>query len=159
MKTRRIAIFAAVAALVLCISGLPVLAQTADDMKIVLEKVKADKKLLVAANMGLTDAEGKAFWPVYDSYQKDLMAIRARTGKLIDDYANNYKSMTPEAAKKLTDGFVSIKTDHAKLIASYVPKLRKALPEIKVARYLQIENKLNAVLDYELAGVVPLTVD
>jgi hypothetical protein len=159
MKTRRIAMLTALAAIVLCISVLPAPAQTTDDMKIVLEKIKADKKLLVAANMGLTDAEGKAFWPVYDSYQKDLMGVRARTGALVEDYAKNYNAMTPQAAKKLTDGFVAIKTDHAKLIASYVPKLRKALPEVKVARYLQIENKLNAILDYELAGAVPLVVE
>jgi hypothetical protein len=154
MKTRNIAILTAVAALILCLSGLPALSQekAADNMQIVLEKLKADKKLLVAQNMGLT----KAFWPVYESYQKDLMAIRARTGALIEDYAKNYNSMTPEAAKKLTDAFVSLKTDHAKLISSYVPRLRKVLPEVKVARYLQIENKLNAILDYELAGAVPL---
>jgi hypothetical protein len=158
MKTRNIAILTAVAALILCLSGLPALSQekAADNMQIVLEKLKADKKLLVAQNMGLTESEAKAFWPVYESYQKDLMAIRARTGALIEDYAKNYNSMTPEAAKKLTDAFVSLKTDHAKLISSYVPRLRKVLPEVKVARYLQIENKLNAILDYELAGAVPL---
>ena len=156
MKAGKIVILTAVTLLVLCLSGLPALAQTTDDMKIVLEKIKADKKLLVAANMGLTDAEGKAFWPVYDSYQKDLMGIRARTGAVLDDYAKNYKSMTPEAAGKLTDGFVAIKTDHAKLISSFVPRLRKALPETKVARYLQIENKIDAILNYELAAGVPL---
>ena len=53
------------------------------DMQILMEKVKADKKLLVAQNMNLTDAESQAFWPIYDSYQKDLNAINQRTLKLV----------------------------------------------------------------------------
>ncbi|MGH7479724.1 MAG: hypothetical protein ACREJ8_09100, partial [Candidatus Methylomirabilales bacterium] len=61
-------------ALLLGLLALPVLAQDkpADTMQILREKIQADKKLLVAANMGLTEKEAQAFWPVYESYQKDL---------------------------------------------------------------------------------------
>jgi hypothetical protein len=158
MKAGKVVILTAVALLVLCLSGLPVLAQEkpADNMQLVIDKLKADKKLLVAENMGLTDAEGKAFWPVYESYQKDLLSLRARLGEMIEGYAKNYNSMTGDAAKKLTDTFMSIKADHVKLISSYLPRFRKVLPEVKVARYVQIENKVDAILNYELAKGVPL---
>jgi hypothetical protein len=158
MKAGKIVILTAVTLLVLCLSGLPVLAQekSADNMKLVLEKLKADKKLLVAENMGLTDAEGKAFWPIYESYQQDLLMQRARLGELIEGYAKNYNSMTDDAAKKLTDTFLSIKADYVKLVSSYVPRFRKVLPEAKVARFVQIENKVDAILNYELAASIPL---
>jgi hypothetical protein len=130
----------------------------ADNMQVLREKIKADKKLLVATNMELTESEAKGFWPVYEEYQKDLTAINQRIGKLIESYAADYraKTLTDEKAKKLIDEFVAIENAEAGLKASYVPKLSKVLPPKKVARYLQIENKIRAVVKYELAGGVPL---
>jgi hypothetical protein len=130
----------------------------ADNMQIMRDKIKADKKLVVAANMQLTEAEAKAFWPVYEQYQKDLGAINQRIGKLIESYAADYRanSMTDEGAKKLTAESVAIEKAEAAMKESYVPKLSKALPPKKVARYLQIENKIRALVKYELAGEIPL---
>src|SRR5512147_2988391 len=79
----------------------------ADNMRILIEKVKADKKLLVAANMELTESEAKGFWPVYEDYQKELQKINQRLLKLLNDYAADYKtnSVSDEKAKKLTDEY------------------------------------------------------
>ncbi len=68
MKTVAAAFFALMA------FAVPAIAQEMSDtnMEILKQKLKADKKLLVAGNMDLSDAEGKKFWPVYDAYQKDL---------------------------------------------------------------------------------------
>jgi hypothetical protein len=128
----------------------------ADNNQLVLEKVKADKKLLVAENMQLTESEAKAFWPVYESYQRDLGKINDRLVKLINDYAASYQTMTDAAATKLSDEAVAIEADRTKLAQSYLAKFRKVLPPTKVARYYQIENKVRAVVNYELAAEIPL---
>jgi hypothetical protein len=130
----------------------------ADNMQIMRDKVKADKKVVVAANMELTESEAKAFWPVYDQYQKDLGAINERIAKMIKSYADAYnaKSMTDDGAKKLTDEFVAIEKAEAAMKESYVPKLSKVLPPKKVARYLQVENKIRALVKFDLAGQIPL---
>ena len=128
----------------------------ADNMQIVLEKTRADKKLFVAENMQLTEAEAKAFWPVYEQYQDELFLLRARTAKLIKDYAEGYEKMTNDNAKKLLDELMVIEGLGPKLRQAYLPKFRKALPEMKVVRYYQIENKIYAVLLYELARNIPL---
>jgi len=130
----------------------------ADTMQILRDKVKADKKLVVATNMDLTEAEAKAFWPVYDAYQKDLEALNQRTIAMIKSYAAawNTNSMDNEKAKKLTAEFLAIQADEVKLMQSYVPKLSKAVSAVKVARYLQIESKIRAIIRYELASQVPL---
>ena len=130
----------------------------ADNMQILMEKVKADKKLLVANNMGLTESEAKGFWPVYEEYQKDLTAINQRIIKMIESYAADYraKSLTNEKAKKLVEEMVAVEKAEAAMKAAYAPKLAKVLPQVKVARYLQIENKIRALVKYELAGAVPL---
>jgi len=138
----------------------PALAQDkpADNMKIVQDKIKADKKLFVATNMELTESEAKAFWPVYEQYQKDLTAINQRMVKLIESYAGDYraKTMTDEKAKKLIDELVAIEKDEAGLKASYVPKLSSVLSLKKVARYLQVENKIRALVKMDLASEIPL---
>ena len=128
------------------------------NMQILRDKIKADKKLVVAANMQLTDAEAKAFWPVYDAYQKDLEALNKRMGKAIMDYANAYNkgAVQNDTAKKLLAEALDIEAAEVKLKQSYVPKLEKAIPSTKVARYIQIENKIRAIVRYELAAEIPL---
>jgi len=138
----------------------PVVAQDkpADNMQILRDKIKADKKLLVSANMELTESEAKVFWLVYEEYQKELTAINQRIGKLIESYAADYRSntLTDEKAQKLIDEMVAIEKADGGLQASYAPKLGKVLPPKKVARYLQIENKIRAALKYELAANIPV---
>ena len=150
----------AIAAVMMILTVSPAVSQDkqAGNMKILLDKIKVDKKLLVAANMDLTESEAKVFWPVYDAYQKDLMAINKRIGVLIDSYATVYQAnnFTDEKAKKLTAEFVGIQKAEADLQASYASKLSKVLPPKKVLRYLQIENKIRAVINYELAAEIPL---
>ena len=128
-----------------------------DNMQILREKLKADKKLVVAANMELTESEAKGFWPVYEEYQKDLTALNQRIGKLIESYAADYRAntLTDEKAQKLIDELVAIEKADGGLQATYAPKLGKVLPPKKVARYLQIENKIRAALKYELAANIP----
>jgi hypothetical protein len=130
----------------------------ADNMQILRDKIKADKKLVVAANMELTESEAKAFWPVYDAYQKDLQKINQRIIALLESYADDArkKSLTDDKAKKLIDEAIAIDQAEANLKSGYAPKLSKALSAIKVARYLQIENKIRAVIKYDLAQGVPL---
>ncbi len=132
--------------------------QPADNMQILLDKIKADKKLLVAKNMDLTESEAQGFWPIYEQYQQELANFNQRIGKLIESYAAAYRtnSMTDEAAKKLIDEFVSIEKGEAAVKAFYVPKLNQVLPPKKVARYFQIENKIRAAIKYQLAGEIPL---
>jgi hypothetical protein len=128
----------------------------ADNMQIVLEKIRADKKLLVAESMQLTEAEAKAFWPVYEGYQDELFLLRVRTAKLIKDYADASEKMSNDTARKLLDELMIIEALGPKLRQTYLPKFRKVLPETKVVRYYQIENKINAALMYELAANIPL---
>lgn len=128
----------------------------ADNMVIVLEKLRADKKLLVAENMKLTDSEAKAFWPLYDRFQDELFLIRARTINMLDEHKDSYEKMTNNTAKKLLNEFLKIESLRLKLYSAYLPKFRKVIPETKVARYYQIENKLQSILMYEIARNVPL---
>jgi hypothetical protein len=128
------------------------------NMQILLDKVKADKKLLIASNMDLNDKESKAFWPLYEGYQKDLEKLNRHLGGLINEYAEAYnKGSVPESvAKDLINE--SIKTEGAEVLMrrEYAEKLTKVLPATKVARYLQMENKIRAAIKFDLAANIPL---
>jgi Spy/CpxP family protein refolding chaperone len=136
------------------------IAQTASDtnMEILKEKLKADKKLIVAGNMDLTEKEAKDFWPVYDSYQKELQQVNQRLRKTIMDYAEAYKQgpVPDSTAQKLVNEALSIEEQEVKLKRTYAGKLAEVLPKAKAARYIQIENKIRALLKAELAQNIPL---
>jgi hypothetical protein len=149
--------FAAAAAFVLV---LPVFssAQTTSDMEILRQKLQADKKLVVAQAMQLTDAEAKGFWPVYDAFQADLGKINTQLGQVIQAYAAAYRAdtLTNEKAQELIGEVLKIEQAEVDLKKAYAPKLGAVVSQVKVARYLQIENKIRALLKYELAGEIPL---
>ena len=131
---------------------------TPTDIEILHEAIRANKKLMVAANMHLTETEDKSFWPIYDQYQQDIDKINERIGDLLRSYAKEYrnKTLTDEKARALIDEFLEIQMIEAKLQSAYVPKISMVLPATKVARYLQIENKVRALVRYDLANSVPL---
>ncbi len=138
----------------------PALAQEAANanMEILAQKVKADKKLVVAMNMNLSDAEARDFWPVYESYQADLETGDKRLGQLVSDYAHAYNSgfISDATAGKLIKEFLHMEAVEMKLRIAIVKRLMRVLPTTKVARYLQIENKIRALVRFQLAAEVPL---
>ena len=140
--------------------GEPAWAQDAANanMEILMEKVKADKKLVVAMNMHLSDAEAKGFWPIYNDYQADLQKVNQRMGGLISDYADSYNSgsISDDTAGKLIKEWLQAEAEEMKLRGANVKKLAEVLPAKKVMRYLQIENKIRALVKFGLAAEIPL---
>ena len=134
----------------------PARSTEADSMNAVRDRVRADKRRLVAENMRLTQAEAAVFWPVYDEFQTDLGRLADRGMKLIEFYAANIRSMTDTAANRMIEEHVALERDRAALLETYRPRLGSVLPPIKVALYYQIENKVRAIVNWELAKGIPL---
>ncbi|BCA53104.1 hypothetical protein W02_02440 [Nitrospira sp. KM1] len=128
------------------------------NMEILKQKMKADKKLLIANNMDLSEAEAKQFWPIYESYQKDLEQVNQKLGKTIMEYAEafNKGSIPNDTSKKLLDEALSVEEQEVKLKRSYAEKMEKVLPATKVARYIQMETKIRSVIKVEMAQQIPL---
>lgn len=163
MKTTIAAVCFAMAAMV----AAPVFAEsqptpsrqiTKEEAQAAIEKVKADKKYLTTQEMKLTDAEAAAFWPLYDEYQEGLQNVNKRIGVMLAEYAELYRNntMTDAKAAKLLAEMVAIESDELALKKTMIPKLQKALPGIKVTRYIQIENKLRALVKIQLGDKIPL---
>jgi hypothetical protein len=143
-----------------CVLVVPciVQAQTASDMEILRQKLKADKKLVVAQAMQLSDAEAAGFWPVYEAYQADLGKLNTRLGQLIKSYAEAFRAdtLTNDKAQALTDEALKIEQAEVDMRRACLPKLSAVVSPVKAARYLQVENKIRAVLKFDLATEIPL---
>ena len=152
--------------LILCVfTGLfllavPAFAEPSSDtnMEILKEKLKADKKLLIASNMELADAEAKQFWPMYDDYQKDLEGINKQLAQTIKEYADafNKGTISNDTAKKLLNEALTVEEQEIKLKRANAEKLGKVLPANKVARYIQLETKIRSLIKFEMAQQIPL---
>ncbi|HEY7819223.1 MAG TPA: hypothetical protein VIG29_13445 [Vicinamibacteria bacterium] len=145
-------------AVLLCAAVAAAQEKPASNMDILRDKLKADKKLLIAENLGLTEAESAAFWPVYEEYQKELEAINQRLAKAVQGYAQEYnaKSLTDEKAKALMTEAFAIEEAEVALKKKYLERVSGVIPATKAARYLQMENKIRAILRFDLASNIPL---
>lgn len=152
---RTILLLAAIAILVT-----PAIAQNLGDanMEILAEKLKADKKLVVAMNMDLTDAEAKKFWPLYESYQVQLQEVNQEINSILGKYADAYNkgSVSNPLAKKLIEAVLKNEVTEVKIKIANYKAVELVLPAVKVARYLQIESKIRAIEKFGIASEVPL---
>jgi len=128
----------------------------ADSMDSLREQLRNDKRAVVTSVLDLSESEGKAFWPVYNAYQSDMVTHYDRLLKLIETYAKNYDALSDDTATSLLKQYLALERDHVAILTSYLPRFEKVLPPKKVAKLYQIENKARALVNYELARGIPL---
>lgn len=127
------------------------------DMQALRAAVRADKRGFVESTLKLTDAEAKRFWPIYDTYQRNLDVTNRRRVVAIQEILFRDKPMTNRAAKFYATELLALDEAEIKARRTMRNRVMRALPAIKAARYLQLENKIRAVEDYDVAATVPLT--
>jgi hypothetical protein len=127
-----------------------------DDTQMLLSQIQADKAAVVLKSLDLTDPEARAFTPVYDEYQKERKEIAQRQIAELNKFASNYGSMTDKAAGEILKNWFKIQEDKNDLVKKYAKKFEHVLPKTKVLRFVQVENKLETVVDLQAARVIPL---
>jgi len=118
--------------------------------------LKADRQAVVAGNLPLTDGEARAFWPVYKAYRGEVEIVVDRLAKLIVAYATNFETMDDTKADAFFTESVAIEREKLEVRERNVPKIRAVLQAQKAARFFQIENKLDAIVNMSLAQQIPL---
>jgi uncharacterized protein involved in exopolysaccharide biosynthesis len=127
-----------------------------DDTQVLISQIQTDKRAIMLASLGLTDPEMAAFTPLYDEYQAKAKERMLRTSDLLNKFVANYDSMDEKTAKQIIKEFFKLRDERIALLKEYSKKLERKLPAQKVLRFVQIENKMNALLDVEAAAAVPL---
>ena len=145
------------------------------DLHVLLDTIRANRKALITVNLTLTDEEAAKFWPLYDRYQQEINAVGDRLAaiiadytanfrdlsndkalQLVEDYTNNFRDLSNEKALQLLENYLAAEADRVKVRGAYVDEFAKILPGHTVARFYQIENKMDAVIRYDLASTIPV---
>ena len=140
----------------LCVAGAQDL--EVSSMDVLRAQLDLDKRAVVEDNLVLSEAQAAAFWPIYEEYQRELGAIDERVVRLINEYveASSNDSVTDATAKRLFDESLALEEAEVALRKRYAARLVGVIPTIEAARYLQIERKIRAAVEYELADRIPL---
>lgn len=123
---------------------------------VLLDAIRANRKAFVAVNLALSPEEAEKFWPLYDRYMKDVSAIGDRVAAIVDDYTKSFRDLSNDKAVQLMEGYLAAEAERLQVRRTYLDEFKKILPGRTVARFYQLENKMDAVLRYDLAGTIPV---
>ena len=120
------------------------------------ERIRSDPKGVVKQNLPLTEAEAKAFWPAYDECHVKLDGAQRRSNRAILDYVNAGDNVTDANAKQIAKDLLDANVDESRALKACYERVAKVLPGKKAARFLQIENKMRALIHFDTAAAIPL---
>jgi len=145
------------ASLMVCTLGLsgPASAQTTQK-QLDIAAARAQRKATVGANMNLTSNEAAKFWPVYDAYEKSMDSIEDRHVRELKEFAAKYNNFTDADAKKKLDEVIAIQQARLDVQKEFIPQFRAVISRVKVTRFYQIDNKIQALIQCDIAQLVPL---
>jgi hypothetical protein len=139
------------------LSSTSVFAQDVDSyIEQLKSEIKADKKALITETMGFTEKESQAFWPIYTDFEYDLDKLSSKRISNIKDFAANYDSLTDKKADELIKTSFSFQKDRLDLNEKYYKKFADVLTPIVAAKYMQLENQIQLILDLSIAANLPL---
>jgi hypothetical protein len=127
-----------------------------EDIKLLRQDIRSNKKQLIAANLTLTDVEATKFWPVYDQYAAEMTKLGDQKYALIKEYAQNFGSLTDAQAQSLMNRSLALDEAIAQLRIKYLPIIGKVLPGTKTATFFQIDRRLSGLIELQISSQIPL---
>lgn len=126
------------------------------DLDLLRRDLRAEKKQLIALNVSLTETEATKFWPVYDEYAGEMAKINDEFYAVIKDYAANQKTLTDAQASSMINRWADIQVRQAQTRQKYIPIIEKVIPARKAALFFQVDRRLYALMDLQVASQIPL---
>jgi hypothetical protein len=133
----------------------PVRAQR-DEIEVTRSSIQTQRQAIVAAAMGLPEAQGQAFWPIYRDYRQDMAKSGDKMIGLLENYGSKYDTMTDADAEIMLKDFISIQKQELDTKTKWMKKFKTVLSGKELARFYQVENKLDLIVRYDVAKVIPL---
>ncbi|MDE3137252.1 MAG: hypothetical protein KGL59_11805 [Acidobacteriota bacterium] len=130
--------------------------QTRAAVEVTRADIQSDRQALVASNLPLTDEQAKAFWPLYRQYRAEMQTVGDRLVNLVENYGQNYESLTDEQAAQMMKEYLNMQKDTLAIKDKYVPRFTKILPAKTVMRFYQIENKMDLIVMLAVSSQIPL---
>jgi hypothetical protein len=148
----------ALASALFCLVAAGAGAQTVKEtLEVTRQAVESQRRVLVSGALPLTDAEADAFWPLYDAYEKDRRPLDERANRLVADFLAGSASLSDAQAKAMVEEALGIEEGRLRVRRTWLGRMAKAIPPRKLARFYQIDNKLDAVVRADVSRQIPLT--
>lgn len=155
MKIRPLAL-----ALAFALTAHPCVADTTDrsmiDQQIVIKQIETDQRSLYALNLGLTEQESRAFWPIYDEYESAIKKVTDRRLALLNEFAGKYHQLTDADAESLLARLWESEQESLRIRQRYARKVQQVLPGVKALRYVQVQARIENALMGKFISLVPL---
>jgi hypothetical protein len=132
------------------------LAQERSEVELNRQVIQAQRQMIVSDNLGLSDKEAAAFWPLFREYRTEIAGIEDKQIDLLLEYSKSYDTLTPEQATRMLDNWMKYEQEFLKIKMKWIPRFRAILPTTKVTRFFQIENKIDIIVRSEAAEDIPL---
>ena len=126
------------------------------DFELMRSDIRTKKAALIADRMKFTDREASAFWPVYRQYEADLAAINDKKVSIMKDYMSRHQSLNDKEAKQLAEDVFDVDQKTLDLRTKCFGALEKLLPGKTIVRWLQLERRLQLMVDAQLAKELPV---
>ena len=126
------------------------------DLALLRRDLRADKKKLIALNVPLTETEATKFWPIYDQYTADMSKVYDEFYSIIKEYAANQKTLTDTQASSMITRWAALQVQQAQVRLKYIPIVEKVIPGKKAALFFQVDRRLYALIDLQVASEIPL---
>ena len=143
------------AALVSVVAAVAAAQTVKDALEVTRQAVEGQRRILVAGALPLTDAEADAFWPLYDAYEKERRPLDERANKVVADFLAGAGSLTDAQAKAMVEEALKVDEERLRVRRSYLGRMVKAIPPRKLARFYQIDNKLDSVVRADVSRQGP----
>lgn len=139
----------------LAAGGPPALAADQELLELTRAVIQVDRREIVASTLNLAPDEAEIFWPLFQAYSDEIGLVKEREAQLIDDYVASYDNLTDARAAELLDIWIGLAEDALRIRKSWIKRFKKELPATTVARFFQLDNRMNVVILAELAQLVP----
>ncbi len=153
MRTASCALAVLAAASLSAVAAAQTVKETLD---VTRQAVETQRRVLVSGALPLTEAEAKAFWPLYDDYENERRAIELRANKLVADFMASAASLTDAQAQAMLKEALAVDEARLALRRAYTERMVKAVPPRKLVRFFQIDNKLDSVVRADISRQIPL---
>jgi len=125
-------------------------------IKLLRSDVRKNKSQIIGQVMQFDTAQSATFWPIYKDFQSDLTQNGDQVVALVKKYAANYDDMNGKVADQLATKLLDIEQERNALKRKYYERFKTALDPITAARFLQVENQIEKVIDLQIASQLPV---
>jgi hypothetical protein len=129
---------------------------TDTDIALLRSDVQAQKTDVIGHTMQFSDADAKAFWPLYREYANKQQILGDERVSVIKDYAAHYDALDDAQADALMDRMLKFDKSRTDLRSEYYPKFKKAIGAKQAAKFIQVDNRLSLLVDLQIASAIPI---